>query len=260
MDMTNYDAVEQFLNSNKVTLAIFESPTNPGLKILDIEKLAGIFHAHGTLVAIDNSLATFASQKPLTLGVDFSLFSATKYISGHSATIAGAVVAKDKNWGKKLRFFSNAGGRAQGPFEAFLVSLGLPTLMYRMRAQEASAITIASFLEARDEITKVIFPFLKSHRQHELARKQMKICPGVITLETANAKVTDDLLNKTKLFGEKASFGSADSRIEQPVKISHASYTKEALEAIGITPNTIRLSIGLENVGDLIADITAALG
>jgi cystathionine beta-lyase len=259
MDLTNYEAVEQYLKSNKVTLAIFESPTNPGLKILDIAKLVEIFHAHGTLVAIDNSLATFASQRPLTLGVDFSLFSATKYISGHSATIAGAVVAKDAHWGKKLRFFSNAGGRAQGPFEAFLVSLGLPTLMYRMRAQEASATTIATFLETRKEIARVVFPFLESHPQHELARKQMKICPGVITIEAANEKVTNDLLSKTKLFGEKASFGSADSRIEQPVKISHASYTKDALDAIGITPNTIRLSIGLENVNDLINDLTSAL-
>jgi cysteine-S-conjugate beta-lyase len=259
MDLTNYDAVEQFLKSHKVTLAIFESPTNPGLKILDIKRLSDIFRKYGALTAIDNSLATFASQKPLTLGVDFSLFSATKYISGHSATIAGAVVAKDKSWGKKLRFFSNAGGRAQGPFEAFLVSLGLPTLIYRMKAQEAAATEIALYLETRKEIAKVVFPFLESHPQHELARRQMSICPGVITIETADENVTKSLVSRTKLFGEKASFGSADSRIEQPMKISHASYTKEALDAIGITPNTIRLSIGLEHVDDLIEDLASAL-
>ena len=259
MDFANYTAVETHLKTNKIKLVVFESPTNPGLKILDIRKLSDICHANGALVAIDNSLATFASQKPLTLGADFSLFSATKYISGHSATIAGAVVAKDPEWSEKLRYFSNAGGRAQGPFEAFLVSLGLPTLIYRMRAQEVSAGMIASFLETHKRVKKVLFPFLPSHPQYKLAKQQMKICPGVITLEMENEEATNSFINNTKLFGEKASFGSADSRIEQPAKISHASYTQEALKAIGISQNTVRLSIGLENIDDLINDIKSAL-
>ena len=258
-DLTDYKNVDAYLKKNVVKLVICESPTNPGLKIIDVKRLAALCYDAGTLLAVDNSLATFASQKPLTLGADFSLFSATKYISGHGATVAGVIVSKDKAWAEKVSYFSNAGGRSQSPFDSFLISLGLPTLTYRMKAQEANALLIAKYLSTRSEVQHVAFPFLESHPHYTLAKKQMKICPALITLEMKDMETAEKFIKNSKLFGEKASFGSPDSRVEQPSKISHASYSNEDLKAIGITKQTLRLSIGLENPDDLINDIDAAL-
>ncbi|MEI7811610.1 MAG: aminotransferase class I/II-fold pyridoxal phosphate-dependent enzyme [Ignavibacteria bacterium] len=258
-DMTDLSETENILNGHDIKLVICESPTNPGLKIIDIAACARLCKKYNVLFAVDNSLATFASQKPLELGADFSVFSATKYISGHGSVVSGALVAKDIQWRDKMRYYANAEGRTQSPFDAFLISLGLPTLTYRMKAQEQSALKIALYLSDHKDVITVSFPLLQNHKQYELAKTQMSVCPGLLTVNMISLEKADRFVSKTKLFGEKASFGTADSRIEQPAKISHQSFSEEDLKAIGISKSTIRLSIGLENTDDILNDIESAL-
>ena len=258
-DFTDLISIEKLLAKKQYSLVLCESPTNPGLKIVDLRAIADLSKKYNSLFAVDNSLATFASQKPLAIGADFSVFSTTKYVSGHGSCVAGAIVAKDEEWTKKIRYYANAEGRTQSPFDAFIVSLGLPTLTYRMKAQEQSALKLAKYLSTRNDVALVKFPGLKTHPQHELAKSQMQIIPAVLTIDMISKEKAEAFVSKTKLFGEKASFGTADSRIEMPAKISHASYSDEDLKAIGITKVTVRLSIGLEDIDDLIEDIKQAL-
>lgn len=259
-DFTLMDTLEKAMAEYKPRLVLCESPTNPGLKIIDISAVAKLTKKYNSVFAVDNSVATFASQKPLVLGADISLSSATKYISGHGSVISGVITAKDEELVKKIKYYSNACGRAQSPFDCFLISLGLPTLPYRLKIQEQAAIKIAEFLSSRQDVVLVKFPFLASHPQYEIAKRQMKICPAVITVNMSSVEKAEKFIKNTRLFGEKASFGTADSRIEYPAKISHASYSEEDLNAIGISKTTIRLSIGLEDTDDLINDIKMALG
>lgn len=258
-DFTDAIEVENVLKNNAITLVLCESPTNPSLKIVDLKAVAELSKKYNTLFAVDNSMATFASQKPLDLGADFSLFSATKFISGHGSVVAGAIIAKTDYWAERLCYFSNANGRAQSPFDVFLVSLGLPTLVYRMKTQEQSAIQLSEFLLSLSEVFEVKFPGLPSHPQYELAKRQMKIIPSVLTITLKSAEKSEQLIRNTKLFGEKVSFGTSDSRLEIPSKMSHATYSEEDLKKIGLTHATVRIAVGLENVDDLIADIQQAL-
>ncbi|WP_395065930.1 trans-sulfuration enzyme family protein [Flavobacterium sp.] len=258
-DFANLNEVENILKSNKITLVVCESPTNPSLKIVAIEAISQVAKKYNSLLAVDNSMATFASQKPLELGADFSVFSTTKFISGHGSVTAGALVSKDQFWDEKFKYFANAQGRAQSPFDVFLVSLGLPTLTYRMKAQEASALKIAQFLENHPEVLEVKFPGLPSHPQYELAKKQLKIIPSVLTIELISSEKAENFIKKSTLFGEKVSFGSADSRLEIPARMSHATNTEEDLAAKGLSFATVRIAVGLEDTDDLILDITQAL-
>lgn len=254
-----FDNVEKILKENPIELVLCESPTNPGLKIIDLEKIATLSHKYNSLFAVDNSLATFISQLPLELGADFSLFSTTKYISGHGAVVAGAIVAKTEELAQQIHYYANAHGRSQNPMDVYLISLGIPTLKVRMKEHQENSIKIANFLEEQNYITKVTHPALKSHPQYDLAKKQMKYIPGVFCADFTSLELAEKFIENTKIFGEKCSFGSPDSRIEIPAKISHASFSKEELEAIGIAEGTVRFSIGLENIDDLIEDIKQAV-
>ncbi len=258
-DFLDFANLESILKKNPVDLVLCESPTNPGLKIIDLKEVATLSHKHNALFAVDNSLATFISQRPLDLGADFSLFSTTKYISGHGGVIAGAIVAKTKKNAEEIHYYANANGRSQNPMDVFLISLGIPTLKVRMKEHGKNALEIASFLEDQDYISKVTFPALKSHAQYELAHKQMDYIPGLFTADFASVELAEKFIENSKLFGEKCSFGSPDSRAEIPAKISHATFSTEELAAIGITSSTVRFSIGLENVEDLLADIKEAV-
>jgi len=253
------DELEEVLKNNPIDLVLCESPTNPGLKIIDLEVVGKLSKKYNALFAVDNSLATFISQRPLDLGADFSLFSTTKYISGHGSVVAGAIVSKTKELAKQVAFYANAHGRSQNPMDVFLISLGIPTLKIRMQEHERNAILIAKFLEKQSYIKKVTFPALKSHLGYELAKKQMDFIPGLFCADFSSVEVAEKFIEKTKIFGEKCSFGSPDSRVEIPAKISHATFSKEELEAIGIKDSTVRFSIGLENVEDLISDIVQAV-
>ena len=254
-----FDNLEKILSSNPIDLVLCESPTNPGLKIIDLEAVANLSHKYNALFAVDNSLATFISQRPLELGADFSLFSTTKYISGHGSVVAGAIVAKTKELSQQIHYYANAHGRSQNPMDVFLISLGIPTLKIRMKEHEQNSIIIAKYLEEQDYIVKVTHPALPTHPQYELAKKQMQYIPGVFCADFKTLELAEKFIENTKIFGEKCSFGSPDSRVEIPAKISHASFSRTELEAIGIAEGTVRFSIGLESVEDLIKDIEQAV-
>ncbi len=258
-DFLSEAELEKILKNNKIDLVLCESPTNPGLKIIDIGMVSVLAKKYNALFALDNSLATFISQRPLDMGADFSLFSTTKYISGHGSVVAGAIVAKTKELADELHYYANAHGRSQNPMDVFLISLGIPTLKIRMKEHQKSSIMIAEYLEKQSFIKAVMHPALKSHPQHKLATYQMDYIPGVFCAEFINKDFAEKFIENTKIFGEKCSFGSPDSRVEIPAKISHASFSKEELAAIGISDGTVRFSIGLENVEDLIKDIEQAL-
>ncbi|MEI7726006.1 MAG: PLP-dependent aspartate aminotransferase family protein [Bacteroidota bacterium] len=259
VDFLNLQEVEQSILQGNFKLILIESPTNPGLKILDLAAIGAMANKHSILLAVDNSLATFVSQKPLGYGADFSVFSTTKFVSGHGSVTAGAIVSKEQVWAAKIKYLSNAEGRAQSPFDAFLVSLGLPTLPYRMRIQAESALKIAMFLTSHPDVVEVKFPGLADHPQYLLAKQQMLIIPSVLTVKLISPAKAEQLIRNTALFGEKASFGTADSRMEIPSKMSHASFSDSDLAEIGLTTSTVRISVGLEDTQDLINDITNAL-
>lgn len=258
-DFTNLNLVEEELKNNEISLILCESPTNPSLKIIDLEEIGKLSKKYNTLFAVDNSMATFVSQKPLDLGADFSVFSTTKFISGHGSVTAGAVVSKTEELHQKVRFYANAYGNAQSPMDVYLTSLGLPTLVYRMKAQEESALIIAKFLKNFPQIKSVKFPALEDFEQHDLAKKQMSIIPAVLTIQLQDEETANQLINNTKLFEKKVSFGTSDSRLEIPAKMSHATNSKDTLASKGIDNATVRISVGLENTEDLIEDLSQAL-
>lgn len=166
------DMIEHILKTHNIDLVLCESPTNPGLKIIDLELIANLSHKYDALFAVDNSLATFISQRPLDFGADFSLFSTTKYISGHGSVVAGAIVAKTKELSEQIHYYANAHGRSQNPMDVFLISLGIPTLKIRMIEHEKNSILIANYLEKQDYIKKVTHPALPSHPQYKLAKNR----------------------------------------------------------------------------------------
>lgn len=258
-DFSQFDQVERVLQNYPIDLVLCESPTNPGLKIIDLAQIAQLAHQHKALFAVDNSLATFLSQRPLDLGADFSLFSTTKYVSGHGSVIAGAIVAKTQAQSEQIHYYANAHGRSQNPMDVFLISLGIPTLKVRMQEHEKNALSIIRFLKTQHYIESITHPALKEHPQHELAQKQMRYMPGVFCTQFTSEALAEQFIKNTKIFGEKCSFGSADSRVEIPAKISHAAFSKEELKAIGISESTVRFSIGLEHAEELIDDIKQAL-
>ena len=258
-DFTNLNLVEEELKNNEISLILCESPTNPSLKIIDLEEIGKLSKKYNTLFAVDNSMATFVSQKPLDLGADFSVFSTTKFISGHGSVTAGAVVSKTKELHQKVRFYANAYGNAQSPMDVYLTSLGLPTLVYRMKAQEESALIIAKFLKNFPQIKSVKFPALEDFEQYDLAKKLLSIIPAVLTIQLQDEETANQLINNTKLFGKKVSFGTSDSRLEIPAKMSHATNSKDSLASKGIDNATVRISVGLENTEDLIEDLSQAL-
>lgn len=260
VDFRDHSGVEDVLKKNKIRLILVESPTNPGLKIIDLQKIASISNKYDTVFAVDNSLATFASQRPIEMGADFSLFSTTKYVSGHGSVIGGALVCGNEKYLSEMRFTANAQGRSQNPMDVYIVSLGIPTLPIRLKAHEESAMKIAKWLENHSKVKRVTYPGLKSHPQYKLAKKQMTNFSGVMTVDLDSVETAEHLVENLRLFSEKCSFGTADSRIEIPGKISHASFTEEELNSIGITPSTVRISVGLEAIDDLLDDLKEILG
>lgn len=258
-DFLDHESVEETLKKEQVKLILIESPTNPGLKILDLESISSLSKQYGSIMAVDNSLATFVSQRPLELGADISLFSTTKYVSGHGSVIGGALVTNREDLLKDIRFTINAQGRSQNPMDVHAVSLGIPSLPVRMKAHQEKAITLALWLEKQPLVTRVVYPGLESHPQYELAKKQMDFFSGVLTVDFDSVETAEKVVAGAKLFSEKCSFGTPDSRIEIPGKISHASFSVEELMAIGITPSTVRISVGLEDVDDLISDLDEVL-
>ncbi len=237
-----------------------ETPSNPLLKITDIETITNIAKSYNILTVSDNTFATPFFQNPLNLGVDIVVHSTTKYLNGHSDIIGGAVVTNDRELFNQIQFIQNANGAVPGPFDCFLVLRGIKTLAIRMERHAENAMKIAQFLETHPKVRNVIYPGLESHPQHELAKKQMSGFGGMITffikggLESARS-----FLEKVKIFALAESLGGVESLIEHPAIMTHTSLPKEIKEKLGISDELIRISVGIENVDDLIDDLDKAL-
>ena len=259
VDLTVPQTLERH-RKNNTRLVWLESPSNPLLKLVDIEAIASIAKKHTILVVVDNTFATPFFQKPLKLGADIVMHSTTKYLNGHSDVIGGALVMNDKELYDKLQFLQNAVGAVPGPFDCFLVLRGIKTLSIRMERHEQNAIKIAQFLENHPKVRRVIYPGLKSHPQHELARKQMSGFGGIITFFIKGGlEAARRFLEKVKIFSLAESLGGVESLIEHPAIMTHASLPKEVRDKIGISDELIRVSVGIENVDDLIDDLKQAL-
>lgn len=234
-----------------------ETPSNPLLKIVDIAAVAGIARTANAHLVVDNTFATSYLQQPLALGADMSLYSTTKYVGGHSDLIGGAIVTNNEELLERLRFLQNSAGPVPGPFDAYLTLRGLKTLAVRMDRHCANAQAIAEFLTEHPAVGQVFFPGLPTHPQHELARTQMSDFGGMIAFRTkAGSDVAEKVVAKTELFLLAESLGGVESLIEVPALMTHMSVEGTAL---AVPEDLIRLSVGIEHVDDLIADLDQAL-
>ena len=258
-DLTNAENLKKQIQKN-TKLVWIETPTNPLLKLIDIEKISQICKSKKLLCVVDNTFMSPYFQNPLDLGADIVMHSTTKYLNGHSDVIGGAIVTNNPELHDQLLFLVNAMGTIPGPFDSWLVLRGIKTLALRMKAHEANAIKIASFLETHPAIEKVIYPGLKSHPQHALAKKQMRGFGGMMSIIVKGGLTpAKKLLQKTNLFSLAESLGGVESLIEHPAIMTHASVDKAIREKGGIVDGLVRLSIGIEHVDDLISDLKQAL-
>lgn len=241
-------------------LVWLESPTNPLLKLSDIAAVSTITKKEGLILVVDNTFLSPYFQRPLSLGADIVLHSSTKYIGGHSDVLGGSVMLSDDNLYQKIQYYQNAVGAVLSPFDSYLTLRGIKTLGLRMQKHEENALLIGAFLEEHPNVTKVIYPGLKSHPQYDLARKQTTGSGGIISFELkGNIDNSKQFLESLHLFALAESLGGVESLIELPALMTHASVSKEEREAIGITETLIRLSVGIENIEDLITDLKKAL-
>ena len=238
-----------------------ETPTNPLMKVADIAALSKVARAHDLLLVVDNTFATPWCQQPISLGADLVMHSATKYLNGHSDVIGGALVAANADIAAQVKFLQNSVGGVMGPFDAFLVNRGLKTLGVRMKAHCENALMIARWLEDRKGVARVIYPGLVSHPQHELAARQMRAFGGMVSVVIdGDLARTKQVLERVQVFTLAESLGGVESLVNHPAIMTHASVPKEVREAGGVTDNLIRLSVGAEDVEDLIADLDQAIG
>jgi cystathionine gamma-lyase len=260
VDMTDLNALRDAIRP-ETRLIWVETPTNPLLKIVDIKKIAQIAREKGVLSCVDNTFATPFAQNPLKLGFDMVVHSTTKYINGHSDVVGGAiVVGENPELREKLQFLQNAIGSVMGPFDAFLTLRGIKTLALRMKEHSASALKIAEFLQQHPRVEKVIYPGLPSHPQHLLAKEQMLGFGGIISLVVKGGlDQARHFLERVRIFALAESLGGVESLIEHPAIMTHASVPKEIRERIGIADGLVRISVGIEDVRDLIHDLDQAL-
>jgi cystathionine gamma-lyase len=242
-------------------LVWIESPGNPLMSVTDIGAVAGLAKKHGLLLGVDNTLASPALTRPLELGADIVMHSATKYIGGHSDVLGGALVVADKDLYNRLYFVQNATGAVLGPLESFLCSRGLKTLELRMREHSKTALGVAEFLSSHPQVERVLYPGLPAHAGHEIARRQMAGgFGGMLSFEAKGGfSAAKRIVESTKLFRLAVSLGAVESLIEQPAAMSHASYDRQDRLAHGISDSLIRLSVGLEAFEDLRDDLGQAL-
>ncbi len=258
-DLTNAENLKKEIQKN-TKLVWIETPTNPLLKLIDIEKISEICRSKKLLCVVDNTFMSPFFQNPLDLGADLVVHSTTKYLNGHSDVIGGAIVTNNPELHDQLLFLVNAMGTIPGPFDSWLVLRGIKTLALRMKAHEQNALKIASFLETHPAIEKVIYPGLKSHPQHSLAKKQMRGFGGMMSIVVKGGlNPAKKLLQKTSLFSLAESLGGVESLIEHPAIMTHASVEKSIREKGGIVDGLVRLSVGIEHADDLISDLKQAL-
>ncbi len=259
VDLTTPDNLEAAI-TDKTKMVWIETPTNPLLKIVDIEAVSKIAKARGLLVGCDNTFASPYCQRPLDLGADIVMHSATKYLGGHSDVIGGVLAVKDKALGERLAFLQNSVGGIQGPFDSFLALRGLKTLALRLERSSQNAMALTEWLEAHPAISKVNYPGLKSHPGHEVAARQMDAFGGMVTVFLKGGlDAAKTMLERVDLFTLAESLGGVESLIEHPGIMTHASIPPERRAELGVDDALVRLSVGVEAFDDLKADLDQAL-
>ncbi len=259
--MDNAQEVEKYINSN-TKLIWMETPTNPLLNIIDIKAIANLGKKHNVITVVDNTFATPYLQLPLDLGVDIVMHSVTKYLSGHSDVVMGAIILNDKEVAARLAFLQNACGAVPGPQDCFLVLRGIKTLHLRMERHCDNAAKIAQFLSDHPKVDKVYYPGLSTHPNHAVAQAQMKAFGGMLSFTLKGDKIEDAkrFLERVELFSLAESLGGVESLCGHPATMTHASIPKEEREKAGLKDSLIRLSVGVEDVEDLIEDLGKAIG
>jgi cystathionine gamma-lyase len=259
IDTTDYKLVEKKLKQG-ADLIWLETPTNPTLKLTDILKITKLCKKYKVHSIVDNTFMSPYFQNPLDLGADVVIHSLTKYINGHSDVVGGAMMTNNKSIYEALFYLQKSIGPSSSPFDSWLVLRGIKTLAIRMQRHEENAKKIAKFLSEHKKIEKVLYPGLKSHPQHNLAKKQMKGFGGMITFYLKGGlKESRRFLEKVQLFSLAESLGGVESLIEHPAIMTHASVPKKVRESIGLTDNLVRMSVGIEDADDLIQDLKDAL-
>jgi cystathionine beta-lyase len=261
VDMNDMEKFKSLINEN-TKLVWVETPTNPMMKLVDIEVIAKITQANKILFAVDNTFATPYLQNPLDLGADVVMHSATKYLAGHSDVMAGALIMKDASFGLQMHFQQFATGATLGPMDSFLVLRGIKTLHLRMQRHCENAEKIAEFLNNHPKVKTVYYPGLPSNPYHEIAKKQMRGFGGMVSFNFVSRKKEDaiDFLEKIKVFTLAESLGGVESLANYSVMMAHASIPEDKRKEIGITDDLVRLSVGVEDADDLIDDLRQALG
>lgn len=259
VNMRDLDAVRNALRPNTKGLWI-ETPSNPLLNIVDIQALSAIAHEHKCLSIVDNTFLSPYNQRPFELGADIIVHSTTKYLNGHSDVVGGAVVVNRPDLAERLHFLQNALGQGASPFDCWLVLRGIKTLVPRMRAHEENARAVASFLEDHQGVRKVYYPGLERHPQHALAKRQQYGFGGIVSFEVdGGIDEVNHVLRSVKIFSVAESLGGVESLISHSVSMTHASMNPELRAAAGLNERVLRLSVGIEDVNDLLEDLEGAL-
>ncbi|PEJ26001.1 cystathionine gamma-synthase [Peribacillus butanolivorans] len=258
VNTSDIHTIEKEIKSNTKALFI-ESPTNPLLKITDLESVSKIANANGLLTIVDNTFSTPYWQNPLNLGADIVLHSATKYLGGHSDVVAGLVVVNDEKVGNDLHFIQNSTGGVLGPQDSWLLMRGMKTLGIRMEEHEKNTSQIVRFLTEHKGVSKIYYPGLENHPNHDIAKKQSRGFGGMVSFDVDSAEKAERVLEKVKYFTLAESLGAVESLISVPALMTHASIPADRRSELGITDGLIRISVGLEDVEDLVEDLEQAL-
>jgi cystathionine beta-lyase/cystathionine gamma-synthase len=257
-DLTDYAATEEVLRKNKIKIVWVETPTNPLLKVADISRLAELSHKYHALLVIDNTFATPVLQQPSLLGADIVVYSTTKYINGHSDVVGGVLTTSNKELYPRLKFLQNSIGAILSPFDSWLTLRGLKTLELRMDRHVTNAQKIAEFLSKHKKVKKVYYPGFFTGEQGRIVKKQMKASGGMISLEVKESYDVKKLLSSLNYFPLAESLGAVESLIDHPASMTHSAIPKAEREKIGLSDGLFRISVGIENVDDLLGDLDQA--
>ena len=259
VDPTDPDAIAAAM-TDRTRMVWLESPTNPLLRVVDLDAVSELIHGAGALVAVDSTFASPVLQRPLELGADLVIHSSTKFLGGHSDVLGGAVLTSDDGLAERLRFHQNAVGAVPSPFDCWLLLRGLKTLQLRVHRQCDNALAVARWLEGQDAVVRVYYPGLESNPGHALARRQMSgYYGGVVSFEVSSGDAARSFLERLRVFTLAESLGAVESLAESPAMMTHASIPEETRTRVGVSDGLLRLSVGIEDVDDLLADLEQAL-
>ena len=258
VDTSDVAAVERALQKN-TRLVFLETPTNPLMELCDLRSLSDVCHQHGAEVVVDNTFMSPYFQRPIELGADLVVHSTTKFLNGHSDGLGGVVVCTKPEQAEKLAFLQKAAGAIMSPFECWLILRGVKTLAVRMEQHDANGRKVAEYLAGHKKVQKVFYPGLPSHPQHELAKRQMSGFGSMISFETGSLSNANKMLRKVRVCSLAESLGGVETLISHPATMTHAALGEEGRRKIGITDGMVRISVGIEDVGDIIDDLDQAL-